>query len=218
MIVIKLYGFDLSFPTNKVKFALNLCNIEYEYITLNPWDGEHKSKEHIKRHPAGKVPVIEDGDFTLFESNAIIRYLCQKENNTNYYPNEIKSQALVNQWLDFAASHIGTNVGKVLFNRYFADKIGIEVDTRSMEEGHQFLTNHLPILEEQLTKNAYIAGKIMTIADIALIANIDPINLLNIDLNQYPHLNNWRKQMMKEVFYTKVHQYYGEGYFEKEAV
>ncbi|MCF6775648.1 glutathione S-transferase family protein [Thiotrichales bacterium 19X7-9] len=216
--MIKLYGFNLSFPTNKVRFALNLFNLEYEFVALNPWKGEHKSEAHIKRHPAGKVPVIEDGDFTLFESNAIVRYLAEKVHNTNYYPSDLQQQALVNQWLDFAAAHIGTNVSKVLFNRYFADKIGIEVDSRSMEEGHQFLTNHLPILEAQLTNNTYIAGNHMTIADIGLLASLDPVDLIDIDLNQYPHLNNWRKQLMKESFYTKVHQYYGEGFFEQATV
>ena len=213
--MVKLYGFDLSFPTNKVKFALNLLNIENDYVSLNPWKGEHKSEAHIKRHPAGKVPVIEDSGFTLFESNAIVRYLCQREHNSNYYPNDLKQQTQVNQWLDFATMHIGANVGKVLFNQYFADKIGMEVDTRSMEEGKTFLMNHLPILENQLAQSTYIAGNTMTIADVGLLANLDPIDLLDVDLSQFPHLNNWRKQLINEAFYTKVHHYYGEGMIEK---
>ncbi|MCF6764528.1 glutathione S-transferase family protein [Thiotrichales bacterium 19S3-7] len=216
--MVKLYGFDLSFPTNKVKFALNLLNIDYQYIALDPFKGEHKSKAHLQRHPAGKVPVIDDNGFTLFESNVIVRYLAEKVNNTNYYPSDLQQQALVNQWLDFSSMHIGSNVSKILFNRHFADKIGIEVDSRSMKEGHQFLISNLAILEAQLAKHSYIAGNNMTIADISLIANIDPIDLIEISLNDYPHLNNWRKQMMKEAFYTKVHQYYGEGFFEKESV
>lgn len=216
LLMLKLYGFDLSTPVNKVKYTLNFLHIPYEYISINPQKGELQLPEHLGRHPAGKVPVIDDKGFILFESNSIIRYLAQKENNNQLYPSDLKSQAIVNQWIDFSSNHIGKNMSRIIFNRFFAKKVGVAVDTRAMEEGESFLLKYLPILEAQLKSNIYLLGNEITLADIALVAHIDPIEIVGIDLDIYPNLSRWFNQIRSQKFYSQVHHYYAEGMIEKE--
>src|SRR5436190_13308747 len=104
--MIILYGIDPSPPSNKTRFVANALGIEYEFKRVNLAGGEGQDETHLKLHPAGKVPVLQDGDFILFESNAIIRYLADKV-DSNIYPEELKRRAIVDQWLDFSSVHIG---------------------------------------------------------------------------------------------------------------
>ena len=64
--MLKIYGADLSAPANKVRMTANALGIEYEYIRVSIRDGENRTEEYLKMHPAGKVPVIDDDGFVLF--------------------------------------------------------------------------------------------------------------------------------------------------------
>ena len=212
--MLKIYGFDLSSPANKVRMTANLLGVEYEYVRLNPMKGEHKSEAHLKVHPAGKVPAIEDGDFKLFESNAIIRYLGRKH-PSKYYPNDVEQAAIIDQWIDFSSQHIGANVAKVAFNKLFATKLGFEPDLKSMEDGRNFLTQFLPLIETQLSAHDYLTGNQLTLADICLLSCLDPVELIEFSLNDYPSITKWRDGLQQQAFYKKVHKHFAEGMLSK---
>ena len=203
--MLKVYGFTLSPPANKVRFVANYLGLEYQYIDLKPFEGEHKKPEHLARHPAGKVPVIEDGDFTLFESDAIIRYLAAKANNTDVYPSEIKARAMVDQWMDYANSQIGMSVMKIFYNEIIAKKRGYPVNELAIKEGQKGLELGLPIIEQQLSKTPYLCDEHITLADMCLLACLDPSELVGVDLNPYPNIRKWRNELMAKDFYQKVH-------------
>ena len=207
--MLKIYGSDLSGPANKVRFTANALGLKYEYQFVNLRAGEHQKPEFLKLHPAGKVPVIDDDGFVLFESNAIIKYLAEK-NNSPLYPKEFKQHAVVDQWMDFTSHHVGAALSKVLYNRIFAPMRGVPVDENSLKEGLAFLERFLPVVDNQLAKNKYLAGTKMTIADINLLATLDPSEVANIDLAKYKNIVKWRSDLKKQDFYTKCHKEYGE--------
>ena len=171
--MIKLYGFELSFPVNRVRLCLNAMGLEYQFISTNPIAGENKTEEYLKINPGGKVPAIDDNGFMLFESNAIMKYLC-RQYKSGFYPDEIKEQANVDKWLDYTAIHLGNGFGKVLFNKILAGIIGADVDKQSMKDGYGFIERFLGTIDEQLGKSTFLAGDNMTIADFCLLATVDP--------------------------------------------
>src|SRR5262245_47137766 len=114
--MLTIYGFEVSQPTNKVRFTANALGLPYEFKRVNLLAGENKKEAHLKLHPAGKVPAIQDDDFVLFESNAIMKYLADKE-SSSLYPKDRRRRALVDQWIDFSTIHIGTAVARVFVNR-----------------------------------------------------------------------------------------------------
>ena len=206
--MIKIYGFDVSTPANKVRYVANYLNIEYEYEHINALKGEHQTEEHRQRHPAGKVPVIIDGDFVLFESNAIIRYLADKV-QSSIYPKELKRRAQVDQWLDYVGIHINNAMTKVFGNRVIFPYVGIEVDERSLADGLTFLDKFLPAIEQQLSKHDYLVGNEISLADFNLIANLEPAELADVDLSSYPKLVTYRDKLHRESFYQTCHEVYG---------
>ncbi len=208
--MLKIYGSDLSAPCNKARFVANALGLKYEYVLVNLRGGEHQKPEFLKINPVGKIPVIDDDGFYLFESNAIIRYLCEK-NNSPLYPEGLKERAIVEQWLDFGSMHVGAAFSKVMYNRVFAPIRKIAVDENSIKEGLAFLDRFLPVVDSQLGKNSYLTGENLTIADFNLVALLDPAEIADIDLSKYKNLTAWRSKLKQEKFYTQCHKEYGES-------
>ena len=202
--MLTIYGFDFSSPANKVRFAANAMGLKYEYKRVNLLAGEQKSAEYLKLNPIGRVPAIDDDGFKAFESAAIIRYLAEK-NNSPLYPKDIKKRAIIDQWIDFANIHVSTALARVTFNRVMYQMMKVEKDERSLSDGLRFLGTYLPILEKQLKENKYLAGGEMSLADINLLAVLDPAELSSVDLSVYPSITSWRKNLKVQPFYTKCH-------------
>lgn len=213
--MLKIYGSDLSYPANKVRFVANALGLKYEYIRVNLREGEHLKPEFLAINPVGKIPAIDDDGFRMMESNAIIKYLADK-NNSPLYPRDIKQRAIIDMWIDFSSMHVGGASSKVVYNRLFAAMRGIPVDENSLKEGLQWLDRFLPVVDGQLKNNAFLCGAQMTIADLNLLAILDPSEAAQIDLSKYASLTKWRNGLRAQSFYTQVHKEYGESL--KQAV
>lgn len=208
--MLKIYGSDLSSPSNKVRFAANAMGLTYDYIRVNLRDGEHKKPEFLKLNPVGKIPVMDDEGFVLFESNAIIKYLADK-NGSPLYPKGLKERAVVDEWIEFTSHHVYQAISKVVYNRFFAPRMKISVDERSLSDGLAWIDRFFPIVDSQLTKNQFLTGNAMTLADINLLAAFDPLEIADIDISKYKNIVHWRNTLRQKDFYTKCHKEFGES-------
>ena len=202
--MLKIYGNRNSGSANKVEYTAILLNMDYEYKEMD-FQKDLKTEEYLKKHPAGKVPSIDDNGFTLFESGAICRYLCEKK-DSDLYPKDIKQRALVEQWIDFSVQHVGTAMGKVAYGKIFAPMRGLAIDEASIKEGTGFLQRFLPIVDSQLGRHKFLASNTMTLADITLLSVLGYADKIQYDLSMYNHLSAWRNKLMEMEFYKKVHQ------------
>jgi glutathione S-transferase len=208
--MLKIYGSDLSSPANKVRFVANYLGLKYDYIFVNLREGAQHKPDFLKVNPVGKIPAIDDDGFTLFESNAICRYLAEK-NNSSIYPKGLRERAVVEEWLDFGSMHVGASVSKIVYNRIFAPIRKAEVDERSIKEGLEFLARFLPIVDNQLAKHKCVTGEEITLADFNILAALDPAEIAAIDITQYKNIVRWRNELKKQEFYTKCYKEYGEA-------
>src|SRR5262244_3315657 len=101
----KLYEFG---PTRsiRVRWTLQELEADFESIRVNLPAGEHCRPEFLKINPAGKVPVLVDGDLVLTESVAIVLYLAEKYPEKGLLPTDLTDRAQVNRWLLFAATEL----------------------------------------------------------------------------------------------------------------
>ena len=205
-----LYGLALSSPCNKVRFLLHALDIAYDLQIVNPLTGEGQSPAHLQRHPAGKIPVLDDDGFILFESNAILRYLANR-GDFSYYPADPQARALVEQWLDFASLYLGDGMARVFYNRILAPMLGREPNDAFITDGLTTLGRFLPFFDQQLGKQAFLAGQRLTIADFNLLAILDPAEVTQIDLAGYPSLQRWRDGLRARDFYTRCHRSYADA-------
>jgi len=210
--MLKVYGNPFSSPSNKVRYAVSALNIEvgleHEFHTVDLAGGEQRGAAFMALNPMSRVPVIQDGDFTLTESDAILRYLATKH-KSDLFPDDLEARANIDRWMGFAGLHLGQAMGRVMFNRVLYKFIGQEPDERSLAFGLKMIGTDGAHLNKVLESREFIAGDSFSLADIATIAALDPAELSQVDLSEFKALSAWRKRIMAMEFYQDVHSHFG---------
>ena len=173
--MIKLYGGGSS-RVSIVQWYLEEIGVEYEYVMVDMAAGEHLQPPFLELNPMGKVPVIVDGDITLWESRAILLYLAEKYTQQ---VDTIEKRSITNQWILFA-------------NSTFAPGLFIEA---IREKEKEIL---LPALDKIFATNSYVMGEEFTVADIGLGTMLfHTQNLLQIDISAYANLTAYLEKLMQ---------------------
>ncbi|MGI9334750.1 MAG: glutathione S-transferase family protein [Gammaproteobacteria bacterium] len=187
-----IHGFNLSFNTTKVLYVAEELGIEFTYTALDPMKGEHKTPEHLKRHPMGKTPTLDHDGKYVFESSAICRYLGNVEGSALYPADDAYQRALVDQWMDFFTSHPGRWLGTLLFERVFREQFGMGEKKEDVEkEALGFLEEQMSCVNEHLASNEFLAGKALSIADPFAFAYVETSESSGFPLGDYPHVSKW---------------------------
>ncbi|WFR98921.1 glutathione S-transferase family protein [Rhizobium tumorigenes] len=166
---IKLWGFDGSTYVRTVKMLLAEKGVtDFEQIPLNVLKGEPKSPEHLKRHPFGKVPVLEHDGITILETAAITRYLDDVLPGKSLVPANAKDRARMDMAVGIIDSYgYGALLGGVAAYHLFPDFVGGK-NEESRKEG---IANGRKVLEFIMTTRAgdtFIAGNELSLADLYL--------------------------------------------------
>lgn len=123
--------------------------------------------EYLALHPLGKVPVVQDGDVTLFESGAILEYLLEKYGAGRLAPPPgSRERAHYLQWFHFGEASLTTHVGTIVRHRFTlpeAERIPV-----AAEDARRRLHQALAVVDEALTTRPFILGEEFTAADIML--------------------------------------------------
>ena len=184
----KLYGHPYSNAARRVQMLCEELGISYTYETVDLMSGKQNTPEFQKLNPNSKVPAIDDDGFTLWESQAIMRYLCDKHKAQAWYPTEPKARAIVEQWLDWNQTRIGPEAGKLMFNMHFA---GDKRNDQSIEDGKKWLLKILPVMNGVLDTRPYLCDGQITLADLAAATNIAYLEACQYDFSPYPAIQRW---------------------------
>ncbi len=182
--MIKFYGFPLSGHSHRVELMLNLLDIPFENILVDLMKGEHKTPEFLAKNAFGSVPVLEDGDVTLADSNAIITYLAKKYGGGKWLSNDPVKAAEVEEWLAIAA-------GKIAFGPAAARLVtvfGASLD----HEGAKAVADALfAVMDDHLADRKFLTGNEATIADVAGYSYIAHAPEGGVSLDPYPNIRTW---------------------------
>jgi GSH-dependent disulfide-bond oxidoreductase len=168
----------------KVTVALEEMALPYEVVTVDLGKGEQKTPAFLALNPNGRVPVLVDDGFAIFESGAILIYLAEKTGLL--MPADTQGRSRVLQWLMFQMSGIGPMMGQAnVFYRYFPEKIPAAI-ARYQGEGRRLFA----VLDTQLAEHEFLAGD-YSIADIANWCWVRTAKWSGIELSGLPHLQRW---------------------------
>lgn len=180
----KLYNFPLSGHAHRARLFLSLLNAKAEIIDVDLANGAHKTPEFLKLNPFGQVPVLEDGDVVVNDSNAILVYVATKLGAKDWLPDDLASIAKIQKWLSVAAGEIAYGpCAARLITVFGADFRPDEVIARA----HRILF----LINAELGKHPFIIGETPTIADVALYSYIAGAPEGNIDLTPHPQVRQW---------------------------
>lgn len=180
----KLYHFPLSGHAHRARLFLSLLNAKAEIIDVDLANGAHKTPEFLKLNPFGQVPVLEDGDVVVNDSNAILVYVATKLGAKDWLPDDLASIAKIQKWLSVAAGEIAYGpCAARLITVFGADFRPDEVIARA----HRILC----LIDAELGKHRFIIGERPTIADVALYSYIAGAPEGNVDLTPHPQVRQW---------------------------
>jgi len=176
---------------HKVSVALEELGLPYTVHAVDLARGEQKTPDFLRLNPNGRIPVIVDraqGDFTVFESGAILVYLA--EQTGRLMPADPKGRSVVMQWLMFQMAGVGPMMGQAnVFFRYFPEKIQPAIDRYQNESRRLF-----EVLDNRLAQAQWLADE-YSIADIAHWCWVRTHRWSGVSVEGLPHLRRWLDAM-----------------------
>jgi len=169
----KLYEFP---PTRSIRprWMLQELEVPFEAVWVDLVKGEHRSPEFLKLNPAGRVPVLIDGDLVLNESVAIVLYLAEKYPERGFLPRDARARAEVDRWLLFTVTELEQPLWRI------AKHTSLLPEPRRIPgdvalAGQDFM-DMAPVLEKHLERHEFVAGDRVTAADFVVAYTLDWAN------------------------------------------
>lgn len=194
----KLYDVEFSGNCYKVRLLLSFLNVDCELVPIDVANREQKTPAYLRKNPLGEIPVLEDGDLVLRDSQAILIYLAKKYGNDNWLPNAADELALVMQWLSTACNEIAR--GPMDARAHYKFKLDNDI-----EQAHKNSKTILSIIDDHLDDREWLELNRVTIADIACFPYIALAHQGGITLNPYPNIKTWIKRIQAQPNYITMH-------------
>lgn len=202
--MIKLWGRTTSSNVMKVIWLLEELRLKYDRVDAGGQFGRTSTPEYRAMNPLGLVPSIEDGDFRLFESNAILRYICNAHAPTStLYPPAPQPRGTVDAWMEFQQTSLNRPQGIVFLGlvRTPPEKR----DNAAIEAGAKEAAQMWGILDARLAHHQYVAGDLLTLADISYGPHIHRWFVMPVPGRpDHPHLRAWYERLLARPAY-KAH-------------
>ncbi|AJX13993.1 MULTISPECIES: glutathione S-transferase family protein [Burkholderia] len=187
----KLYGFAGT-RSQRALWGLKELDADFEFISVNLLEGEHKRPEFLRLNPAGKVPVLVDGDLVIPESAAIVLYLADKYPQKALLPVDLAARAQAYRWVMFAVTELEQPLWRITRHTmlYPPDK-RLPADIALARED---FVNMAAILDRHLDGRAFIVGDALTVADCVTAYLIDWANELKL-IDAFPQLQAYLERL-----------------------
>lgn len=181
---ITLHRLTLSGHSHRVEAFLHLLDLPHRTVDVDVLKGEQKRPDFLALNPFGQLPVLQDGDVTLSDSNAILVYLAGRYGGPRWQPADPVHAARIQRWLSVAAGELAHGAGAarvaVLFKR--------DVDTAPLIARANAL---LALMERHLADSPFLVGTEASIADLALYGYTARAPEGNVSLEPYPAVRRW---------------------------
>jgi glutathione S-transferase len=191
--------------------GLDVLDAPYERIHVDYFKGEQKEPAYVAVNPNASVPALRDGDFTLWESNAILQYAADKLGRDSAYPRDLQKRADINRWLLWESSSWFPSAYVFLVENCVKPLLGAEPDPAVLDAQAVQFHKLAGILDARLAGSRWVCGDNPTIADIALASPIHLHAWQKLPLSDHPNLRRWMTEQVEPMScWKKTHV--GEGF------
>jgi glutathione S-transferase len=191
----KLYYFPSPNP-QKVRFALNELGLDCEMVPVDLTKGEQRAPAYLALNPSSRVPVLIDGDLTLWESHAILAYLGEKTGKL--WPTTPAGRADALRWLFFLAQHLSPSITEIAFNRIAVKVLGVKGDEEAIARGEKNLPPMLKVIEDQLGRGKFVLGNEFSLVDCDYVPVLNVLEKASFSYRDFPrvqaYLDNVRER------------------------
>jgi glutathione S-transferase len=194
-IAMKLHHALLSSCSRRVTITARILGIELEDHRVDlrvPAD-----RAAIRAlNPMGKVPVLEDGDLVLWESHAIMQYLCALTPDQTLYPAAPRARAEVDRWLSWTSGHLAPAVGGLAFERLWKKALtGADADPGQVDRHETTLHPLGAVLDAHLDGRTWLAGDALTLADVSVACTLMHARPARLPIDRYARVEAHRARV-----------------------
>jgi len=210
----KLYMHPVSMTSRPVRLFIADNKIDCDQQLVDVMTGEHLQPPFVAINPNRLVPVLEDGDFRLTESSAILKYLADKINSPAY-PKDLKQRAKVNEMMDWLNSNFYRDWGYGLcYPQLFPHhkRRSDEAHSATIEWGSENAKKWLQLLNDHWIgpNKQYLCGNQVTIADYFAAGLVTLGEVIRVDFSKYPNVARWLANVKKLPGWDKTNvEFYG---------
>jgi glutathione S-transferase len=177
----------------KVRLALNELGLPHDIVKVDLGKREQRAPEFPALNPNRKVPVLDDDGFVLWESNAMLAYLGERERRL--WPLDARGRADALRWLFFESRHLSEPGGALWFNDFVAPMARIPVDEAARQRGEENLPASLRIIEQHLASSEWMLKDAFSLVDCCYGPLLDALALSRFDLHDYPAVRSYVDRM-----------------------
>lgn len=189
--MITLYEFGPS-RSIRVRWTLQELGVEFEPVMVNLRDGEHRRAEFLKINPAGRLPVLIDGDRVLTESVAIVLYLGEKYPNKKLIPSDPTVRGQMYRWCLFAATELEQPLWRIArHSALYPEEKRLPAEIAFAREDFAAMAQ---VMEHHMRGRQFVVGDAVTVGDFVLAFTLDWAKLARC-LNEFPVLDAYLEQM-----------------------
>jgi len=185
-----------------VLLTLEVKELQYKSTLIELFKGENRTPEFLKMNPRGKVPVLRDGDYFIYESLAVMSYLDSKFSETALFGDSPYKTAEIMKLMSEYNSYIAPHIGHIISSAFWSNSPNLT----KLEDAKQSLTNELANLEKILTATNWLAGKEISAVDIFIFPFIQLLKRSETKLQEtidyklmfsykkFPAISDWLKR------------------------
>ena len=187
--MLRIWGRMSSINVRKVVFTAQELGIAFERIDAGGEFGVVKTPGYRAKNPNALVPLIEDGDLQLWESNVIVRYLCAKHAPGRLYPLELPRRFDAERWMDWQQTTLNP-AGRNAFVQWFRTPQA-QRDPALIAQSTAATEPLMELLDAHLSQRPFMAGEQLTMADIPIACELHRWQALPQPRPARPHLERW---------------------------
>jgi glutathione S-transferase len=217
----KLYYHPVSTTSRPVLLFIQENNLKVDTQVIDLMKGEHVQPPYAAMNPSKLVPMLEDGDWRLTESSAILKYLAERF-ELPAYPKDLRTRARVNERMDWINTQLCRDLAYgLVYPQIFPmhKRPSDEHQKGQLAWAQERAKGWMKVLDESLIgKQQYLCGDKITIADYFASSFVSLAEFIRADFGPYPNLKRWYARMKGLKSWNKVHEvFYGFAGSMKDA-
>ncbi len=191
--MLKLWGRSNSTNVQKVIWCCEELGLPFERADVGGPFGGNRDPEYLALNPNGLVPAITEGDFSLWESNAIVRYLSAKHGSGTLWPESLEVRAEADKWMDWQMGTVWASFRPVFLGLVRTPPE--ERDEEEIEAGVKGTADAMRILDSHLAAREHVAGSEFTMGDIPLGVTLHRWFALDIERPALPNVETYYERL-----------------------
>lgn len=192
----KLYYFPISPNSRRVVAVLHHLDLACELQVVDLGKGEQMHADILHLNPNHMMPILIDGDFVLWESNAIMQYLCSKVPDNSLWPSNPVIQADISRWQFWQTGHFGRACGGFIFERLIKKLLNLgEPDANEIAKTEDNFHRFAKVLEAHLAGREWLVGDTLTLADLSVGSFLDLSEMAQYPIAPYTEIQRWYRNI-----------------------